>query len=430
LKRILAYPASIPRAADILNTNRNTMIALGMLAQEMLGTSTVASGFACTPTAPTSLNVSVAGGRLYSLQAVDPLQYSTLPADTTDLIVKQGILLAASTLSCPAAAISGQSINYLIEAAFQEVDSDPLVLPYYNAANPAQAWSGPSNSGDANYTSRDATVQLQVKAGTPATTGTQTTPAPDSGFVGLWVVTVAFGQTTITSGNISQYSGAPLIGGNFLKAVQNNSFTYAADSGVANAYAANYSPALTALTDGMTVEFEAGHANTGASTFAPNGITAAPIVGGAHSALQGGEIASGSKCVLMWKSNISSWVLLESSGGAIQISAGTHTNHALQMGQFLASMSGNGYVKVPVMESGVLRILIVQWGVVLCTNANQFYTFTFPTAFPSTVFAVSATASNGSTTALAASANAPTLSNVQVTVNNTNCNVMVIAVGY
>ncbi|MDR5729326.1 MAG: phage tail protein [Terriglobia bacterium] len=378
MDRVTVYPASIPRSVDLLTTNRNTMVALGLLAQELFGTPTIASGFACTPTSPTSLNVSLAGGRLYSVQEVDPLQYSTLPADTTDLIVKQGIQLAAQTLSCPAPTTSGQSINYLIEASFAEVDTNPVVLPYYNANNPALPFSGPNGNGSANYTTRADTVQILVKSGTPATTGTQVTPAPDTGNVGLWVVTVAYGQTTITTGNISQYPGAPLLGGSLLQAIQSNAFTYGADIGTANAYAVNYAPAVPALVDGMTLEFQAANANTTNSTFSPNGITAAPILGGAHAALQGGEIASGSKCVLMWKANLTSWVLLESTGGALQISPGTKSAHAVNLGQFGSSITGNGYTKLP-------NGLIIQWGTATATGANS-----FPIPFPNVCFSVTA----------------------------------------
>ncbi len=90
------------------------------------------------------------------------------------------------------------------------------MLPYYNANNPAQPYTGPSNSGAAQNTQRLQRVQLQLKAGTPANTGTQTTPAVDSGWVGLYVVTVAYGQTTVTSGNISTYPAAPFVGGGSL----------------------------------------------------------------------------------------------------------------------------------------------------------------------------------------------------------------------
>jgi hypothetical protein len=378
--RVINYSGSVPRSVDLLNTNRSTMVALGLLSQEIFGTSTIASGFAATPTSPTSLSIVVAPGRIYSLQEVDPLQYSTLPANTTDLIVKQGILSTATTLACPAPATSGQSVNYLIEAAFQEVDTDALVLPYYNSTNPAQPFSGPNNSGNANYTTRKDGVQLQVKAGTPATTGSQTTPAPDSGFVGLGVVTVAFGQTTITAGNIKAYPGAPLLGASLLQALQGNAYTYAADTGSANAYAANYAPAITTLVDGMTLEFEAAHANTTASTFSPNGITAAPILGGAHLALQGGEIAAGSKCVVMWKANISSWVLLESTGGTLQVGAGTQTNHAVNLGQFASLAAANGYTKLP---NGI----IFQWGNASTSGAGS-VAVTFPIAFPNACYGV------------------------------------------
>jgi hypothetical protein len=372
--RVLVYPASIPRSVDLLQTNRNILVGLGLLAQEMLGTSTIASGFATAPTAPASLSVLVAPGRLYSLQEVDPLQYSTLAADTTDLIVKQGILLASSTLACPAPATSGQSVNYLVEAAFSETDTNPVVLPYYNSTNPTQPYSGPSNNGSANYTARQDTVLLQVKAGTPATTGSQVTPAPDSGYVGLFVVTVAYGQTQILTGNISQYPGAPLLGGSLLQGIQNNALTYAADVGVVNAYAATYAPAVTTLVDGMTLEFQAANANTGASTFAPNGISASPILGGAHSALQGGEIVSGSKCVVMWKANVTSWVLLESTGGAIQVAPGAKSSQAVNFGQFTSGSNANGnWRKSP---DGFIE----QWGNLVVSTSGS--TVTFPIAFP------------------------------------------------
>jgi hypothetical protein len=134
--------------------------------------------------------------------------------------VKQGILLDAVNFACPAPTTAGFSINYLVEAAFQEVDGGSTVLPYYNAANPAQAFNGPNGTGTSNTTFRDNTVQLQLKAGTAATTGTQTTPAVDSGFTGLWVITVAFGAVTITSANISQFTGAPFLTAPLLTQIQ------------------------------------------------------------------------------------------------------------------------------------------------------------------------------------------------------------------
>ncbi len=45
----------------------------------------------------------------------------------------------------------------------------------------------------------------------PANAGSQVTPAVDTGWVGLYVITVNYGQTQITAANIAVYPGAPFI---------------------------------------------------------------------------------------------------------------------------------------------------------------------------------------------------------------------------
>jgi hypothetical protein len=206
---LLCYPGQIPFETDELSTNRYSLIGMGMLALDLLGSSTVAAGLACTPTSPGSLNVLIAPGRLYSLQNVDNTAYSSLPADTAHQILKQGILADALSLPCPAPATFGFSTNYLIQAAYQDTDANLVPLPFYNATNPTQAFSGPGNNNTAQATVRKGAINITTKAGTSATTGNQTTPAPDSGFVGLYVVTVANGQTSISAGNISILQTAP-----------------------------------------------------------------------------------------------------------------------------------------------------------------------------------------------------------------------------
>src|SRR6202012_4158317 len=104
--------------------------------EALIGTSTAVAGLACGPTGPASLNVVVGPGQIYSLQNVDGSAYSSLAPDTTHQIMKQGLLMDAVTLSCPAPGTTGQSINYLIEAAFQETDDQSNVLTYVNTANP------------------------------------------------------------------------------------------------------------------------------------------------------------------------------------------------------------------------------------------------------------------------------------------------------
>jgi hypothetical protein len=211
MDRVIVYQGAVPLEMDLLNTNRNILIALGLLAQDILGTSTVVGGLPCTPTAPASLNVLVGAGRIYSQEPVDSTAYSSLPVDTTDTIVKQGINLNTTPLSCPAPVSAGYSINYLIEGTYQDQDADLVTLPYYNSTNPASPFSGPNNQGTQQATVRAGVVQLRAKAGIPAPSGTQSTPSADPGYVGLYVVTVAFGQTAITSSNITVAPNAPFI---------------------------------------------------------------------------------------------------------------------------------------------------------------------------------------------------------------------------
>jgi hypothetical protein len=211
MDRIIVYPGAIPLDTDELSTNRNAMKALGMLISAVLGTNTVTSGLAVTQNSPAAMNVVVGPGSIFQLSTVDATAYGSLPLDTSDPLMKQGINIASTTLAISAPGTSGQSQNYLIEAALLEADGTPVVLPYYNASNPSSPYLGPGNSGSAQNTVRAQTVQLQAKAGVPATTGTQTTPGVDAGWVPLAVVTVAYGASSITSGNISVAAGAPTI---------------------------------------------------------------------------------------------------------------------------------------------------------------------------------------------------------------------------
>ena len=211
MDRNLVYPGSIPLDSDLLQLNRNAMVALGYLAQAVLGTSVVVDGLICSPTIPASMTVTIGAGSITQFSVLDTLAFGSLPADTADPLLKMGVNLAATSLTLIAPTTSGQAINYLIQAAFLESDTNPVVLPYYNAANPAQPYSGPTNSGVAQNTSRIQRVQLQLKPGVAATSGTQLTPPVDNGWVGLYVVTVSYGQTAIGTPSIMQLPAAPFL---------------------------------------------------------------------------------------------------------------------------------------------------------------------------------------------------------------------------
>lgn len=330
MHRQIIYPGAIPLETDLLNTNKYTMIALAKLASAIMGSSTYVRGLACTPTSPASMVVNVAAGEIYSLANIDGTAYSSLAADTTHSILKQGYVLDAQSFTLTAPSTSGYSINYLIQVTYADTDGGSTVLPYYNASNPSTAWSGPNNSGTSQYTVRQGLCTVSLKAGVAATTGTQKTPSPDTGYTGLYVITVDQGATTVTAANIAVYANAPFIPSTGLvDGIQRKVMTYAADTGTANAYAAQYVPALLSVTDGTEVEFKARAANTGASTFNPNGLGASPILTLGGNALTGGEIPAGSQVRVKWNATLSSWLIVSASGITV---AQTLTNLGLGAG--------------------------------------------------------------------------------------------------
>ena len=212
MDRSIVYPGSIPLDTDILNIQQRTMAAIGALVQATMGTSTFADGLACTQTTVPSLSVTVAQGWLGSLTTLEPNAYGSISADAVTPLMKMGINLAATNLGpMSAPGTAGQSVVYLVQASFSEADTSAVVLPYYNASNPAVPYSGPANAGTSQNTKRAQTVTLQLKQGTAATTGSQTTPAPDSGFTGLYAITIANGAVTVVNANIATVTGAPFL---------------------------------------------------------------------------------------------------------------------------------------------------------------------------------------------------------------------------
>ncbi|RRW77601.1 phage tail protein [Pantoea dispersa] len=315
MDRQIVYPGAIPLETDLLNTNKYAMIGLAKLASALLGSNTYVHGLACTASSPASMVVNVAAGQIYSLQNIDGTAYSSLAADTTHTILKQGLILDATQFTLTAPGTSGYSVNYLIQVAYTDTDSGATVLPYYNASNPSVAWSGPNNSGTAQNTIRSGVCTVSLKAGVAATTGTQATPSPDSGYTGLYVITVAQGATTVTSANISVYPNAPILNqAGIYDSFQRNTAIYGVDSGAANAYVVNINPKILSLTDGAEVIFKATNANTGSSTLNVCALGAFPVISKAGATLIANEIVANSLVKVRWVANSSSWALLDATG--------------------------------------------------------------------------------------------------------------------
>jgi hypothetical protein len=210
MDRTIVYPGSIPLDTDVLSTNRNVMIALGALAAATLGNGPVVDGLSVQP--GTGLSVTVSPGSVINYGPVDQGAYGSLAADVSDGLVKMGINIAAVTLPLSAPAGAGAVVTFLIQATFQELDVNPVVLPYYNAANPSQPFAGAANNGLAQPTLRSQRVALQAKAGAPGAAGANPIPTPDPGWIGLATVTVANGQTAVASANIAAYLQPKVLG--------------------------------------------------------------------------------------------------------------------------------------------------------------------------------------------------------------------------
>ncbi|MFM0059205.1 hypothetical protein PQR64_26595 [Paraburkholderia phytofirmans] len=167
------------------------------------------------------------------------------------------------------------------------------------------------------------------------------------------------------------------------------------DTGTANAYAVANLSAFSAYptASGLTIDVSILNANTGASTLAVDGLSTKPILGLGLQPLQGGELIVKGVACLMYivastvNSGNGAWILMECAGGAQQVAAGTQSNHAVNLGQFVTSLSTSGYAKIP-NASGLP--LIIQWFSISNTGGTT-SSGTFPLAFPNNCFAVTLT---------------------------------------
>jgi len=208
MDRQVVYPGSIPLDTDLLQMQRNVMTAVGLLAQCVLGTGTVADGLACRP-AVAGYGVVVGPGSLSTLYVVDTHPFGSLAADATPL-VKIGSNASDTALLIHGPADGNHALCWLIQATLVEYDAGPVALPYYDAANPAVAWSGPLNSGAAQNTQRVVRVALAAKAGNAQDVGGRLPPPADAGWVGLYSVMTYFGQAT-QAVDIAVSPGGPFV---------------------------------------------------------------------------------------------------------------------------------------------------------------------------------------------------------------------------
>jgi len=389
MNRKIIYPGQIPLETDLLGAQKNSYLGLAKLAEAIIGKdSTKVSGLTCGPTTPASMQVSVSAGQIFALELLDSTAYSSIAADAVNYILKQGIALDATLLNCPAPGTVGYSINYLVQAAFETEDSDDVVLPYYNSANPSVSYSGPAGSGTAQSTTREDNCVVTVKAGTAATTGSQVTPAPDTDNHGLWVVTVAYGQTTITATDITRYSAAPAL----IPMCAGNLIFFASATGASNAYSVTLSSSVDQFITGMTIAFIANHTNTGAATLNVNGLGAKSIKTNVSTAMSSGDIANGQVIMVtydgtnfqlnQWKISAASQSEMEAASETAKFVTPAVAKHHPGVAKAWVSFNGVGTVAINASHniSGLTDV-----------STGRYYV-DFTTAFSSAYYAVGACA--------------------------------------
>lgn len=211
MNRTILSTAQGGRSFDFVSFEHDAMLALAQLAADVIGsTSTALGGFAATPDGPADLSINLAAGSIYQLAEADATADGAIVIDTTQ-ILQQG-LAAAQKVTLTAPATGGQSQWNLIQAQFSQVDqvraNDPNggVVPFFNSVNPNSPTFSSVN------TERVGAVVIQVIKGAAATTGSEVPPTPTSGFVPLYLVDLANGQTQITTGEI--LTAGPSVGTN------------------------------------------------------------------------------------------------------------------------------------------------------------------------------------------------------------------------
>jgi microcystin-dependent protein len=121
---------------------------------------------------------------------------------------------------------------------------------------------------------------------------------------------------------------------------------WSTDSGSVNAIAATYTPSVTALVDGMTLNVRAANTNTTTTpTFAPNGLTAHTITKTGGGTLNPGDIQANGEITLRYNLANTRWEYLNaptvSSGQVISSASSSVSGYTLCNGQAISRTGAN-----------------------------------------------------------------------------------------
>lgn len=212
MDRVQNYNLQTPLTANDLNRQRDfDAIALGKILSALVGTGTVAEGLDATAVSSTTVpTVQLADGQLWELGTLDPTAFGSLPVSafpSTQQLMKQGLLLSArgdaNQFQLIPPGTSGDSVIYLLEAQYADADEDVQNVTLYNVSDP----SAPTQQSLPRQ--RWGTIAIVLKAGAAASS--PVAPSADSGYIPLYNIEVAYGQTVLSQSDITVASGAPFL---------------------------------------------------------------------------------------------------------------------------------------------------------------------------------------------------------------------------
>jgi hypothetical protein len=223
----LIYDLEQIRSFDTLWAWEDSLIGSANYAQMLLGlTGTYSQNISCTATVPPSLNINFGDGFIIQLAPVDATAYGPLPANTQQ-VMQLGYNQITTKLVNTGDIPVGDAKWALISVGFKQIDAiragDPNggILPYIDINNPTQPFFGPNNSGVPQNTVRQGIADIQLTYGAIAPGGSEVPPAAPPGYVGLFLIDLVHGQTTITNTDIlvagpdayAGYPQAPILAG-------------------------------------------------------------------------------------------------------------------------------------------------------------------------------------------------------------------------
>jgi hypothetical protein len=174
---------------------------------------------------------------------------------------------------------------------------------------------------------------------------------------GAWIIMESMGGPfQVTPGSAASHMAT-------VGQLQSATPSFAVDTGVANAYVCAFTPALTVRNESAPLRFKVKTTNTLACTL-NDGIGVVPLVGGAHTPLQGGEMLATGDAWVQWNPSVGagSYVLLFCTGAAEQVAPATKSQHAMQLGQAVGRLlniqvltASGTYVPTPGMNNARVR---------------------------------------------------------------------------